>query len=238
MPNEVDYQMMRKYAQNGNLTSEIYKTEDGTSVVKKKDYNPESGLIETSYEVLSNADQQEIKYSQGKKVLDKILQGTGDTINSLYDSEEQLVRRDTVIKLDQSTIEEIFGQRGLIYKREVYPERKESVVNVYKKGDLLFKQTFKFGSLSEVTEYTGGKTIARVIKFAKDGSAEVRSLRLDNTLETVKEYNSKGEVTRTLNYAKDGTTLENELAGGTPDTFDDRLFTNVNVQTLIEEDAK
>ncbi len=239
MPNAIEFQMMRQYAQNGNLTSEVYKTEDGSSVVKKKAYNPDSGLIETAYEVLSNADQREIKYSQGKKTMEHILRGTGDTIDSIFDGEEKLLNRITLFKLDNSRFDEYFGKSGkLIYSKEVLAQKRESIVSVFKEGTLLFKQHFKSGDLSEVTEYTGGKTIARVIKFAGDGSAEVRSLRLDNTLETVKEYNSKGEVTRTLNYATNGTTLESEQAGGTPDTFDDRLFTNVNVQTLIEEDAK
>mgnify|MGYP003384314554 CR=1 FL=1 len=232
------FQSKLNFHTNGNKSGEEIRTEDGQSALSRKFFD-ESGTITSSYEVLPNADQREVEYSEGKMVQESILRGTGDVVYSIFRDNENLVNRSTRFKLDKRLIEEFFGNSGRpLYTKEVFPETGESIVSVFKEGRLLFKQHFKSGNLSEVTEYTGGKTIARVIKLARDGSAEIRALRFDGTLQTVKEYNPKREVTRTLNYATNGTTLESEHAGGTPDIFDNRLFSNINVQTLIEEDAK
>lgn len=238
LPGGVRYQHKRQFWTNGNIQLEEENTEDGESNILKKTYD-ELGRITYSYQVLSNADQLKTYFSEGKKVSENRLKGTGDTVDSIFGADEELISRTTVLKLDSSRKEEYFGKsEKLVYLNERFPEKRKSFASVYKKGVLQYKQHFQSGNLKEIHEFTDGKTLARTISYNSEDNAVVKIYREDGTLSLRKEFNLKSEVMRTIVYDLDGKTVVSEKDGGEPEKFDERLFQSVDLQSLIEEDAK
>lgn len=231
--------MERHYAQNGNLTREIYKTEDASSVVLKKDYESDTGLLRETYEVLKNADQLTTYYADGIKTQEFILRGTGDRITTIY-GDKGPVTRETQVKLDDSVISETFGDGGrLVRKNESFKDRGK-ISSVYRKNRLQYVQKYERGVLVEVREFyqSESQPLHRIISLTQ-GAPKVTTYREDGLLALVTIYDAEGvKVIKTIEYALDGKTIQSEKDGGVPDSIDDSHLRYNDLQSLIEEDRK
>ena len=228
---EVTFRIKRRYFDDGKLSQEEIRTDDGMTTKHRRTFTYDGSLAE-EFRVLDNADQQTDNYYDGKLNSTSIWKANSDQINISYYRENGLPSgliesRQTIVAMNHSELTEQFAKDGQLIWSQFRDGDHPGVATIssFVTGKLRYEQSFTKWNLESVKEFSPqtGLVVRELFLDPLGAVLKVALYRADGTLARLKHMAGR-RVTKQLDYDASGKAVVAEQDGGEPESIERKLL--------------